>query len=509
MCMLVEQYSNAACVLNVSFGCSSDGVWVRGCRGKFSVPQCNRDLFCGFPPGASPSYSCSCNSDLIEQDSRRFAEACASNASGIAVHVIGSTWYGNYSTAFGHFVRGHLLATFARLERRCAGLWGRIGSLTFDRWPHQAQSMRNSSSIFEFYRALLPHARCCAVLWSRPAGAIGLWLSEPEQLDTDCEHSAPLAAVARRALSVPERSQRPLAITLVHRAGPRTIVNANQLSAALRELASERRWDFHELRASLTAREQLAIVAGTDIWVGMHGSADTLTGLLPRRSLVLHVLPAAVQYCLNSLCSAHEEMLWISLRSRRAAAEHPVTRGVPWTGVHISVTKLLSVLHRALQHDVSKALNVSLGNCTSDCARPIRLEAWMRQGTREGDGSSVARSWGAPIAPIADQNALFHTMRTKTVNEERFLEAWRAEAPLPHSGVDRNRGGRMDFNLNSLLPQFGVLPQLGLDLGSAARSGPLRTLLRSAFDSERPHRLPAALSVSNWPRCVSGTLELP
>ena len=118
MCLLVEQYSIAPCVINVSFGCSSDGVWVQNCRGKFSVPQCaERDLFCGFPPGAARSYNCSCNSELVEQDNRRLLEACASNASGIAVHVIGSTWYGNYSPAFGHFIRGHLLATFAQFPQ--------------------------------------------------------------------------------------------------------------------------------------------------------------------------------------------------------------------------------------------------------------------------------------------------------------------------------------------------------------------------------------------------------
>lgn len=36
------------------------------------------------------------------------------------------------SPAFAHFFRGHLLATFARVLRRCPLLWDAIDSITFD-----------------------------------------------------------------------------------------------------------------------------------------------------------------------------------------------------------------------------------------------------------------------------------------------------------------------------------------------------------------------------------------
>ena len=213
-----------------------------------------------------------------------------------AVHIRGTTWYGGHSTAIGHFIRGYLLSTFARLQEN--GLWA-TPHLSFDE-PTMPKSAKLPGR-FDFITAIRPTGAKRKL--EAPRNAVILDLSH--ESTSDCRFSADLADWTSSFLGVTPRAGRKLQLILLRRGKSRFIRNWDELRDSLKAVCQEFNITFIAPDFSkASAVSTLKLVATSDIFVTMHGSGSNFAAFLPPRSLVLEFMPKGLHYCLQSAATA-------------------------------------------------------------------------------------------------------------------------------------------------------------------------------------------------------------
>jgi hypothetical protein len=122
---------------------------------------------------------------------------------------------------------------------------------------------------------------------------------------------------------------------------------------------------------------QVRWFAGVDILLAMHGSALSLAGFLPARSLVVEVLPPSFDYCAFHRCLSHET-IWV-----QAVPPSGGGGGAGWRRSRtLSPAPLLRVLDEAMV-----ARNSSLMACPAGSAA-----ARSEEGDEEGAPQTL-REW--------------------------------------------------------------------------------------------------------------------
>lgn len=297
------------------------------------------------------------------------------------VHISGHSEYAAHSTPMQHFMRGFVIPVFELLERQGVPIDDRL-QLSFDE-RHLPQSAPKER-VAGFFGALLPNG--AGLLAAAPIGARTLRMS-PFNNATFCSASSRIAELAALRLGVTPRTKRAIRITQVLRRHPRAIENALELSSGLSATSQWLGLEFIAVRLEEKAmKDQVSLLAHTDIIVGMHGSGLALTTFMPARSLVIEVLPPKFFYCLQSNCFAHGEMIWVQLATitsdklskgaLRKSRERPVT---------VNVSQVRDLIEHAWMGSMAEAFNLSH---TQPCSN-VSLARWLRHALPTGRSPNI------------------------------------------------------------------------------------------------------------------------
>lgn len=86
-------------------------------------------------------------------------------------------------------------------------------------------------------------------------------------------------------------------MTLVQRSTSRTIVNINALSDSLQRFCSRIGYDFQVVKLeNLSFKEQVQLMANTDIFIAYHGAALTNAPFIKKNGIVLEIQPFGLRY---------------------------------------------------------------------------------------------------------------------------------------------------------------------------------------------------------------------
>ncbi|EPS39703.1 hypothetical protein H072_6513 [Dactylellina haptotyla CBS 200.50] len=143
------------------------------------------------------------------------------------------------------------------------------------------------------------HAACLNnVIIPLPGASNPLWQGDWDP--RNCDHSVIVDTLRTRILShlkIPtDRDLRkPLNLTFIDRKGSRKLSNSADLTAELIKAYPKINVNIVDM-AKLTLREQINIVAHTDVLVGVHGAGHTHGFFLPAQSSVVEILPIDLKH---------------------------------------------------------------------------------------------------------------------------------------------------------------------------------------------------------------------
>ena len=275
--------------------------------------------------------------------------------------------------------------------------------------------MMNEVTMSSFYSGMLHGDVTTAE--ARPHGAIALDLSDelnangqlpvPEVMDqlgsrtapfSYCRTCGPLARHVSALHRVPGRDSRPLQLLLDRRRGTRCIPNWPQLNSMLASWAASR---GHVLVtpppdwADISGAEQVRIVASSDVHIGIHGAAMSLSVFQPPGSLVIEILPRGFWYCRQSACLAHEGMLWVQLQllepaSRNADLARRQLQTSRDIGRNVNVSGLIHALSYASDSDMWAAFRLPRNESCAIQTLPQWMRAWSGAGPAPHPGCREA-----------------------------------------------------------------------------------------------------------------------
>lgn len=174
------------------------------------------------------------------------------------------------------------------------------------------QEPLKDAKYLEFYRPLFGHRPHVSEepACSKESKCVTLRFEDEVGSDCDCEDK--LANYLAQLPAVQPRASRMLQLVLVIRKGSRRFLNLLEIQERLAQFCKKYLIKFTPVSMEiLSPVEQVLLLAQTDIFVGLHGSGIQFSMFMPKRSVVLEIMPHHFQQCLSSGCHLHQEMIWI------------------------------------------------------------------------------------------------------------------------------------------------------------------------------------------------------
>ena len=350
-CGVLEQMSSTPCTLQESFGCRKNSattqqLWVRGgCRGIFACD--GKRVRCGMARMTARAQECSCKRTLLDV-----------LPGGLCIyggHALGS------SSAFWHFIHGHLLPAFQRIHE--LRLYRPDLQIAFGREPLQGYQR-----YMGYYHALVDAptriVRRCANLpdsWQVigfPRLELTIIRGGPNRTESRerqleeyrhasnsslarmCEALPMLHLIAAARRHARPRTRRPLQMVFLRRnltrssldtdgASPggqadrptvaRGIANADEVAGALRSLARAHGAVLREVAfEGWSPLAQVDLLLETDVLISYHGSGLGSAHIwMPPGSVVIEIVPHKWCYCVVATCAAHSGKAHLLLTSEK------------------------------------------------------------------------------------------------------------------------------------------------------------------------------------------------